>query len=172
MFKKISLTVVLTLALVLFIAGMASASENYIYGSFGHNDSMFNFSGAMRFGHYGVELGLGGRSYPGMLDYACPHTDYTIINDHYDSLLLGVDLIRYFDLGESCSIYVGAGVYLLGYEVLSQSNATGWVYREYTGAEGSFAYSYGLQFHQDEGFGIGAGYHSLRGYNLQMIFKM
>lgn len=171
MFKKISLTVIFTLALVFTIAGMASASDIYTYGSIGYQDPMLNLSGALRFGNFGMEIGLGFRQYPEILDYPCPHDDYIIIDDHYKSALLGMDLLHFVDIGENCSLYSGVGFYLVGYDMVAESNATGWLYREDTTFEGRFAYSGGLQIHEDH-IGIGIGYHSLRGVNLQMVIKM
>lgn len=171
MFKKITLTIIFTLALVLTVAGTVSASDSYTYGSFGYNSPMFNLSGAQRFGDFGVEFGLGVRQYPGILDYPCPVWDYTIIEDYYYSALVGIDLLHYVDIGENTSVYAGAGLYLLGYDTVAESNATYWTYRQYTSFEGHLAFSGGLQFHP-EGFGVGIGFHSIRGVNLQMIFKM
>jgi hypothetical protein len=173
MVKKITFISLVTLALVLIVAGMASAqaSNNSTYVSVGYQDPMFNLSGALRWGGYGVEIGLGFRSYPEMLDYPCPHYNYTILDDYYYSALIGVDLLRYIDIGENCSLYAGAGLYLLGYDMVVQSNDTGWIYRQESTVQGSFAYSGGLQFHQNEGFGVGVGYHSLRGYNLQVLIR-
>jgi hypothetical protein len=171
MFKKINLTIIFTLALVLIIAGTASASDNYTYGTIGYGDPMFNFSGAQRFGNLGVEFAVGVRPYPGILDYPCPGWDYTIIDDYYYSALVGIDLLRYVDIGENTSVYAGAGLYLLGYDTVAESNVTYWTYRQNTTFEGCFAFSGGLQFHP-EGFGVGIGFHSIRGVNLQMIFKM
>lgn len=177
MLKKTGLTLIFTLILIFTIASMAWADSSddtstfYIYGSIGYKEPMFNFSGAVRFGHFGVEVGAGYRLYPGMLDYPCPHYDYTIIDYDYLSSLVGVDLIHYIDLADNVSIYAGGGLYLMEYDTVVESNSTYWVYRQYTRYEGRFAYSGGLQIHQN-GIGIGIGYHSLRGVNLQMLFKL
>jgi hypothetical protein len=171
MLKKLSITVIVTLALVMTAAGTTLAHDNYTYGTIGYKDSMLNISGAVRFGHFGVEVGAGFRDYPGILDYPCPHSDYTIIEDYYKTYQVGIDLIHYTDLADNVSIYAGAGLYLQGFDTISQSNVTDWVYREFTSFEGRFAYSGGLQVHEDH-VGVGIGYHSIRGVNLQVVFTL
>lgn len=178
MLKKTGLILIFTLILVFTTSAMAQArsydksSDVYTYFGLGYKDPFWNLSCGLRFaGNFGVEFGVGVRQYPGILDYPCPHSYYTIIDDNYKAVLLGFDLIHYTDIGEKVTLYAGAGLYVVGYDTVVESNSTYWVYRQYTTYEGKFAYSGGIQIHENI-IGIGLGYHSLRGVNLQMVFKM
>lgn len=174
MLKKTIYTGIIVFLMLLTSNGKVEAAtfDNFTYGSIGYKEPMFNFSVAHRFVNYGFEIGCGLRLYPEIHDYPCPHDDYIILDDHYYSVHLGIDMLRYVDLGESITIYGGVGVYLLEYQTVVRSNATDWVYRQNSTVDLSFAYSGGFQIHTNDRYGFGIGYHSVRGVNLQFIVDL
>lgn len=163
---------ILIVSLLLFLTGAPSQAANwhdYSYIGVGYKD-MFNFHLARRYTDWGFELGLGGRQYPDVLDYQCPHSSYVIVEDQYFCGLFGFDLNRYLDFADSLTAYVGVGAYYLEYNTISRSTATGWYYEEDTSSKFSVSFSGGMQFHSSEKSGIGIGYHSIRGLNAYLIF--
>ncbi len=173
-FKNLIFASLLTIIPLLITSLQTNAAtfENYSYLGIGYNGDMPTFSATKRYVDFGVELGFAYRIYPGLNNYPCPHSDYTIINNKYQSALFGIDVLRYLDFAESCSLYGGIGLYLQTYMKVSRSNVLGWTYNQGAIAELAPAFSGGIQFHATNGSGFGIGYHSIRGVNLQFIFAL
>lgn len=175
MFRKIVLVSLLTIS-ILLISGLetnAATFETYTYGSIGYNNGMLNFTMAKRYiNNFGVELGFGYRTYPNINDYPCPHSNYIIIENKYQNMIGGLDVLGYFDFTEYCSIYGGIGLYYKSYQRISRSNVTGWVYNEGSTSEFVPAFSGGFQYHVTNNSGFGIGYNSIRGANFQFILNL
>ena len=167
--KKLIVSMILLVCFLALFFNAAQAST-YAYGSIGNNYEKTNFSLAIRSNDDGFELGFGFYDFPGLLKYPCPHNNYEIVNNKYFDMICGIDYLRYSDFTDHLSVYGGIGAYMKGYQIISQSNATGWYYQEDTINEFTLAYSGGIQYHSANGIGVGIGYHSVRGANIQVIF--
>ena len=161
--------IVVSLLILTALPSQAATWGDYTYLDVGHKDGLTSIGIARRYTDWGFEISLGAKGYKDALDYPCPHLNYIIVEDKYYNAILGVDFIRYFDLNYELTAYLGAGGYYLGYEKISRSLATGWYYRESSSSEYEIGFSGGIQIHTKGKSGFGLGYHTLRGFNLQVI---
>src|SRR5690554_671519 len=167
--KHLAISLIIFAMLVVALPSQTAAWGDYTYLDVCYKDDLINIGIARRYTNWGFEIGLGARKYNDMLNYPCPHTSYIIVEDKYYNAMLGVDFIRYFDLNYELTAYLGAGGYYLGYDKISRSMATGWYYRESSSSEYEIGFSGGIQIHTKGKSGFGLGYHTLRGFNLQVM---
>ncbi len=175
--KKI-ISLLFSLFLLAVISPLSFADTTWISGGY-KNDTAgasygerFSFSYGQRWDLIGVEIGY--VYYPntlgGVLDYPCPHNDFTIIFENQKTDASGIDVLFFLDLN-SFSLYAGPGLYLVSYRDVSKSNVTGWLYEQSSGSAFWLAGSAGIQRSLSENSIIGFGYHIVRGWNIRYSFK-
>ncbi|TCL71584.1 hypothetical protein EDC14_100746 [Hydrogenispora ethanolica] len=166
------LSILLIAALLLALPGAAQAAPlgDMVTLSIGDARDGSSLAVGGRFGDWGLEAGAipGDGRYPDALDYPCPHDDYRVVDDDYVPGTYGFDTLRYFDLQPQLAVYLGAGLYFAEHQTMVQSRATGWIYENASTTETDPAFSGGIVYRNDQ-VGIGLGYHSLRGANLQFL---
>lgn len=104
-------------------------------------------------------------------DYPCPHGSYTIIDE--EDLLWGFGLDGLYLIPiKQFTLYGGGGVYWYKYQIVACSHATGWLYQQDWFGKFRLAYSVGAKLKLTEKWGLGAGYHSERGFNIQVGYNV
>lgn len=104
-------------------------------------------------------------------DYPCPHGSYAIIDEKDLLWGFGLDGLLLIPI-KRLTLYAGGGAYYYRYQIVARSYATGWLYQQYTFGRFRLAYSTGAKLILSEKWELGAGYHSERGVNVQVGFKV
>ena len=136
----------------------------------------FTGSFGFRKNSIGLELGClfnSEMSKDDFLDYPCPHGDYTVLGINRVGNTLGMDLLYFYSPNNYIfSVYGGLGVYVEDQSKIVRSNATGWIYRNAKNPNTVFPFSAGVKYLIDRKYEIGAGYHALRGVNVQFSLTL
>lgn len=103
-----------------------------------------------------------------ILDYPVPHNSYTNLGEQNVGNTLGLDVLGFYNVHERVALYAGLGGYFSDKAVIARSNATGLYYTQSDESGFEAAASAGVQFKLGNRFLLGAGYHSIRGVNLQL----
>jgi hypothetical protein len=129
----------------------------------------------VRWNNFGVEVGanFNADSLPGTLnDFSLPSN--FLFNDlgvKKISAQYGADILGYFDLNQSVSLYGGVGVYFQSKARIAQSQATNDLYTQTNEQDITPAVSAGVDYHVSDSMNIGVGYHSLRGITGKIGFS-
>jgi len=101
---------------------------------------------------------------PDYLDYAIPHGDYrTLDKDYYDGEEFELCGKVGFEVIKKLFIIGGIGGSWNKKVTINQSNVTGWYYIDKEETDANVTGMGELRYISDNGFAIGAGYHSRRG---------
>jgi hypothetical protein len=84
---------------------------------------------------------------------------------------IGADLLGYFDVSPSVSLYGGVGLYFQGRSTIFQSKATTDLFKQTSSTDVNVAYSGGDDFRLNDAWRLGGGYHSLRGVNARVSYS-
>jgi hypothetical protein len=128
-----------------------------------------------RWNNFGVEVGaiFNADSLPGALnDFALPNN--FLFNDlgvKKISTQYGGDILGYFDLNPSVSLYGGVGIYFQTRARIAQSQATNELYTQTNEQDVTPAVSAGVDYNISDSINIGVGYHSLRGVTGKIGFS-
>jgi hypothetical protein len=128
-----------------------------------------------RWNNFGVEVGaiFNADSLPGTLnDFSLPNN--FLFNDlgvKKISAQYGADILGYFDLNPSVSLYGGVGIYFQSKARIAQSQATNELYTQTNEQEITPAVSAGVDYNVSDSIDIGVGYHSLRGITGKIGFS-
>lgn len=130
---------------------------------------------------FAVEFG-GVAYFGGMNSYPVPHNNFTLIGKSKTGSL-GIDGLYFFDLNKKMELFGGFGIYLDQISNIADSNVTGMRYSQDTNYKLSPALSGGINFivpnNEDSLSPIrkhfhsfGFGYHTIRGINLIIMFRI
>jgi hypothetical protein len=128
-----------------------------------------------RWNNFGVEVGavFNSDSLPGTLnDFSLPNN--FLFNDlgvKKISTQYGGDILGYFDLNPSVSLYGGVGIYFQSKARIAQSQATNELYTQTNEQDITPAVSAGVDYNVSDSINIGVGYHSLRGITGKIGFS-
>jgi hypothetical protein len=128
-----------------------------------------------RWNNFGVEVGavFNSDSLPGTLnDFSLPNN--FLFNDlgvKKISPQYGADVLGYFDLNPSVSLYGGVGIYFQSKARIAQSQATNELYTQTNEQDITPAVSAGVDYSVSDSINIGVGYHSLRGVTGKIGFS-
>lgn len=162
--KTFALIIVAVVSLSIILSTPAMAQSDIMIGiGYSPDLNAMSLSAAVPFSAaFAAEFGLMfGWDYTDALDYPCPHYDYIVLDDHSFTTAGGVDILARLNLGDKLCVYAGAGIYLMWYQEVVMSNATGWTYIQSKTMEIEPTFSCGVFYD-----GFGAGYHSARGISI------
>jgi hypothetical protein len=143
--------------------------------SAGFNDGKIAPALGARWNNFGVEVGaiFNSDSLPGTLnDFSLPNN--FLFNDlgvKKISAQYGADILGYFDLNPSVSLYGGVGIYFQSKARIAQSQATNELYTQTNEQDITPAVSGGVDYNLSDSINIGVGYHSLRGITGKIGFS-
>jgi hypothetical protein len=129
----------------------------------------------MRWNNFGVEVGalFNADSLPGTLnDFSLPNN--FLFNDlgvKKLSAQYGVDVLGYFDVNPSVSLYGGVGIYFQSKSRIAQSQATNELYQQTSETNVTPAVSGGVDYNLSDSINLGVGYHSIRGITGKIGFS-
>jgi opacity protein-like surface antigen len=98
-------------------------------------------------------------------------TGFTNLGVKTTTANIGGDVLGFFDVSPSVSVYGGVGVYLQGKSQIFQSNVTTDLFKETNETNVNLAVSGGADFKLGDAWQIGVGYHSLRGVNAKIGYE-
>jgi hypothetical protein len=143
---------------------------NSVWLSGGGNEKSLTWSIGLRRDWLGLEIGIASYgNMPKTETFDIPHNNYRRIGLR-EGLRIGIDLLAFVPIDKQFSIYTGPGVYFKEEANIIQSNATRWFYKESSTFKTELAGQVGINYSPDalKGFTLGAGYHTLRGTNVQI----
>lgn len=103
-----------------------------------------------------------------VLDYQIPHASYIDKGVKKTENTVGLDFLRFAEVNPSTRIYGGIGLYFDKKLHIAKSTATGWNYTQSDESSTLVAASFGIQTITSNGIALGAGVHSLRGFNVSL----
>lgn len=169
--KVHGLILILLLFQFLCISEVQAAEDSFRWLSVSFRTDVLAMSGGRRMkGDWGWEFGGILASSYSTHTYPCPHSSYTIIAE--DDLIggMGIDVLKFIDLGKN-SLFAGAGLYWFQYQIVARSHATGQLYRQSIFNRFKPTYSAGSKFRITDKWELGVGYHSERGINGQVAYN-
>lgn len=159
------------------LTSSASAEPNYKslwLSAGGATDGGTSLSLGGRGETFGAELGVifnNEYSSTDLLDYPVPHTSYVSLGKKRVDNTFGIDVLAFHNFNEDISAYIGLGGYFGEEREIARSTVTGWLYTQQKDTKFEAAGSIGLQYVGGDKFTLGAGYHSVRGPNIQLGYK-
>jgi opacity protein-like surface antigen len=151
--------------------------------SVGFKDGSVNPAIGYRFGGSPLAIEVGGvfnqdRLPPGQLnEYSVPGSLLQQFPNGFNDLgqktttpQIGVDLLGYFNVSSTVSLYGGVGVYFQGRSTIFQSRATTDLFKQTSSTDVNLAVSGGADFRLSDSWRLGAGYHSIRGVTAKISY--
>lgn len=103
-----------------------------------------------------------------LLDYPVPHSSYTSLGTKRTGSTFGFDALYFFGDSKTILPYVSVGLYASKRAEVAQSNVTKWYYTQKDQSTILLSGELGLHMVTENGWLLGAGYHSIRGPNLSL----
>jgi hypothetical protein len=137
--------------------------------SAGFKDGLINPAVGIRWNNIGLEFGaiFNEDRLPGVLnDFSLPANFlFNDLGEKKTSANYGGDILGYFDVNPSVSLYGGVGIYFQSKSRIAQSQATNELYKQTDNTVVTPSVTVGVDYNLSEAVNIGIGYHSLRGVN-------
>jgi opacity protein-like surface antigen len=137
--------------------------------SAGFKDGLINPGVGVRWQNIGFEFGaiFNQDSLPGILnDFSLPANFlFNDLGEKKVSAQYGGDILGYFDVNSSVSLYGGVGIYVQSKSRIAQSQATNELYKQTDNTIVTTSVTAGMDYNLSDAVNIGIGYHSIRGVN-------
>jgi hypothetical protein len=137
--------------------------------SAGFKDGLINPAVGIRWNNFGFEFGaiFNEDRLPGILnDFSLPSNFlFNDLGEKKTSAQYGGDILGYFDVNPSVSLYGGVGLYVQSKSRIAQSQATNELYKQTDNNVVTPTVTVGVDYNVSDAVNVGIGYHSLRGIN-------
>lgn len=159
------------IALIISMASPALCSTNWV--SLGYKDNCSNISAGFRDGNFGLDVGLifTDEEYQDVTDGIPDGVSYTSVGEvAADEWELCTDVLWFYDISEKTALYLGPGVMLKRYKEIVKDNDTGKLYARSAESKIEVSGSVGVKCTLNDSVGIGFGYHTEHGVNVQVVW--
>jgi hypothetical protein len=137
--------------------------------SAGFKDGLINPAVGIRWNNIGFEFGsvFNQDPLPGILnDFSLPSNFlFNDLGEKKISAQYGGDILGYFDVNSSVSLYGGVGIYFQSKSRIAQSQATNELYKQTDNTVVTPSVTAGVDYNFSDAVNVGIGYHSIRGIN-------